>query len=253
MKMGQTRFKAGLPPTIILELTENVMTVYSSKNILAIDCSSSVMKLGLQFGGDRLVKSVIPAEQAHGALIMKGIAQLLQSANCSVSDINAIVVATGPGSFTGLRIGIAAAKGMASALNIPVVGVSLLELAEYKLAGIGKNVKVVLPFKKGAYFVAALKDGKIDEKSVVAVTFNELAQHANGSLVASMGGAELTPHISDIKKIIESQKTDFDASDLIFLGITKLNRHEIPDLAKLEPLYLQKSQAEIKFEQNRGK
>jgi len=228
------------------------MSDYSNKTVLAIDCSSSEMKLGLQFGSDRLIKSVTPAEQSHGALIMKGIEQLLQSANCLVQDINAIVVATGPGSFTGLRIGIAAAKGMASALKIPVVGVNLLELAEYKLAGVGQNLKVVLPFKKGSYFVAALEKGKIDESMVAAVSHDELFKHANGSLVASVGNVDLSQLFSDKSKLFDSDKTDYDASDLIYLGVEKLNRNEIPDLAKLEPLYLQKSQAEIKFGQNRN-
>lgn len=228
------------------------MTEFNSKNILAIDCSSSEMKLGLKFGGDRLVKSVTPAEQAHGALIMKGIAQLLQSANCQVQDINAIVVATGPGSFTGLRIGIAAAKGMASALNIPVVGVNLLELAEYKLAGIDKKVKVVLPFKKGSYFVAALENGKIEESAVAAISSDELLENAKGSLMASMGEVDLFKLFSDRSLLIDSEKTAYDATELIYLGVEKLDRSEIPELAKLEPLYLQKSQAEIKFEQDRG-
>ncbi len=228
------------------------MTEFNNKIVLAIDCSSPEMKLGLQFGGDRLVKSAVPAEQAHGALIMKGIAQLLQSANCQVQDINGIVVATGPGSFTGLRIGIAAAKGMALALNIPVVGVSLLELAEYKLAGVGQNVKVVLPFKKGSYFVATLINDKIDESAVLVVSSEELNSHIGGSLVAGMGNIDLSVLVADKVQIIESNRTDFDASELTNLGVMKLNRKEISDLVNLEPLYLQKSQAEIRFEQDRN-
>src|SRR5574341_1324197 len=114
----------------------NVMD-YSSKNILAIDCATSEMKLGLKFGGDRLVKSAVAAEQSHSAQIIKGIAALMASAKCKVTELDAIVVATGPGSFTGLRIGLACAKGMAVALNIPVVGVSLFEVAGYKLAKAG--------------------------------------------------------------------------------------------------------------------
>ncbi len=228
------------------------MIEFQLKNILAIDCSTSAMKLGLQFGGDRLVKSNIPAEQAHGALIMKGIAQLLESAHCKIQDIEALVVATGPGSFTGLRIGIAAAKGMALALKIPVVGVSLLDLAEHKLAGIGENVKVVLPFKKGSYFVGELVNGKIDESTVAAVASDDIRKQVEGSLAAGMGNIDVSLLVSDKSRTIESNRTEYDATELIYLGIIKLNRNEIPELAKLEPLYLQKSQAEIRFEQSRN-
>jgi len=225
---------------------------YSSKNILAIDCASSELKLGLQFGGDRLVKSATPAEQSHSALIMKSISNLLHSANCNVADLNAIVVATGPGSFTGLRIGLACAKGMAVALGIPVVGVSLFELAAYLLNNSGKKMKVVLPFKKGSYFVAVFEEGKIDESAVTAVTSDELIKQINGSMIAGFGGVELTQLISDKSKLIDPEKTIYDATELVYLGVQKLNRKEFADIAKLEPLYIQKSQAEIKFEQNRN-
>ncbi len=225
---------------------------YSAKNILAIDCSTSEMKLGFQFGADRLVKSITPAEQSHSALIMKGIAQLLHSADSKVQDLNAIVVATGPGSFTGLRIGIAAAKGMAAALGIPVVGVSLFELAAYKIDKAGNEVKVVVPFKKGAFFVAVLQRGKIDESEIATVTSDELKNYVNGGLIAVLGGADISGLIPDKRQLINSEKTKYDASELIYLGVQKLNRKELADLARLEPLYVQKSQAEIKFEQNRN-
>ncbi|HEX2897637.1 MAG TPA: tRNA (adenosine(37)-N6)-threonylcarbamoyltransferase complex dimerization subunit type 1 TsaB [candidate division Zixibacteria bacterium] len=226
---------------------------YSTKNILAIDCSSSELKLGFQFGGDRMVKSAFPAEQSHSVLIMKSIANLLESANCKVSDINAIVVATGPGSFTGLRIGIACAKGMASALGIPVVGVSLLDLSVYKLAGLGKDIKVVFPFKKGSYFVADLANGVINQSEIKVVTQEELKAHLNGKLAAGIGEIDLGKLVETKEYIVDSGKTAFDATELIYIGIERLNQNKIEDLAKLEPLYLQKSQAEIKFEQNRNR
>ena len=226
---------------------------YSIKNILAIDCSSSEMKLGLQFGGDRLVKSSVSAEQSHSTLIMKSIANLLQSANCKVTDINAIVVATGPGSFTGLRIGLACAKGMAAALGISVVGVSLLDLAIHKLSGLGKVIIVVFPFKKGSFFVAELANGRINQKEIKVVTIEELKIHLSGNLAAGMGEIELAKLVEAKENLIDAGKTAFDASDLIYVGVQKLNQNEIEELSKLEPLYLQKSQAEIKFEQNRNR
>lgn len=209
--------------------------------------------MGFQFGGDRLVKSSTAAEQSHSVLIMKSIANLLRSANCKVSDINAIVVATGPGSFTGLRIGIACAKGVAAALGIPVVGVSLLDLAVYKLAGMGKEIKVVFPFKKGSYFVAELANGVIHQSEIKVVTNEELKSYLKGSLAAGIGDIYLEKLVETKENIVDSGKTAFDATELIYIGIERLNQNKIEDLAKLEPLYLQKSQAEIKFEQSRNR
>jgi len=225
------------------------MTDFRSQNILAIDCSSSEMKLGLQFGEDRLVKSSTGAEQAHGALILKGITGLLQSANCPVSNLNAIIVTTGPGSFTGLRIALACAKGMAVALKIPVVSVNLFELAAYKLSTINRQIKVLVPFKKDSFFVGTVNNGIFDESSIEAVSAQEVNQQIKGCLIAGINTVALASIITDKSKIIDADKTTYDATELIFLGMEKLNRNEIPDLAKLEPLYVQKSLAEIKFEE----
>ena len=226
---------------------------YTDKNILAIDCSSSEMKLGLQFGGDRLVKSSIRAEQTHSAEIIKGISSLLDSANCKKSELDAIVVSTGPGSFTGLRIAIACAKGMAIALGIPVVGVNLFEVAAYKLAGETEKIQVLLPFKKNAFFAAELSRGEIIESEITAVTAEEINDKSNCSPVAIIADAGQSELLEDRDKILESSKTEYDATELIYLGIQKLSRNEIPDLAKLEPMYIQKSQAEIKFEERQNR
>jgi tRNA threonylcarbamoyladenosine biosynthesis protein TsaB len=230
------------------------------KNILAIDCATDEMKLGLQFGGDRLVKSNTDAKQSHSALIVKKIQSLLASAGCRVADIDAIVVATGPGSFTGLRIGIACAKGMGSALGIPVVGVNQFELAAYKLTNVKSKVKVIVPFKKDEVFTGIVENGKFDASSIATVSKSDLARHTDGIKSAVMGidesileqirQGESAAHRGRESSGFES--VSCDATELIYLGVEKLNGGAIPDLAKLEPLYVQQSQAEIKFERHQS-
>ena len=63
--------------------------------------------------------------------------------------IEGLVVCAGPGSFTGLRIGLAVAKGIATALEIPIAAVSLFEIAAAKLEAGGEIVQVLVPFKRG--------------------------------------------------------------------------------------------------------
>ena len=228
------------------------MSDYYNKNILAIDCASNQMKLGLQFGGDRLVKSNTEAKQSHSALIIGKILSLLKSAACEVTDIDAIVVATGPGSFTGLRIGIACAKGMAVALNIPVVGVNLFELAAHKLSNANSKVKVVLPFKKDSVFTGIVENGKCDLATIETVAVKDLTQHISGMMTAGVG-FDVSKIATDKNKIVGSDKTNYDATEIIYLGVEKLNHGDIPGLAQLEPLYVQKSQAEINFERDQSK
>ncbi len=216
-------------------------------NILAIDTSGKNLMLALSFGGDRLVKSDELMEQSHGQLLMKKIGELFQSGGLRKEELGTIVVCTGPGSFTGLRIGLAAAKGMAVALDIAVVPVSLFEIAAGKLAGVEGEVSVVVPLKRDEYFVSEVSSGGhtadirvvgdeglkqlAGEKPVAALHF-DLSSVVAGSVVKDLSGA-----------------VTYDAADLIYIGASKLASGYTGDLAMLEPLYVQKSQAEIRFEQ----
>ena len=215
-------------------------------NILAIDTSSKNLMLALSYGEDRIVKSNDNVEQSHGQMIITKIDSLLQSVSLKPIDLHAIIVSTGPGSFTGLRIGIAAAKGMAVTLNIPVVAVNLFELASYKLREVDENVNIVIPLKKDEFFVTATLGG-IYNPDIKIVSDKKLGGVMGSSPVAGLNIsiAHLFPGYSgkDFSKYLE-----YDAGDILYLGSRKLELGKIDDLASLEPMYLQKSQAEINFE-----
>ena len=224
------------------------MTEFSDENILAIDCSGKELNLGLRFGHDKIVKLSIEAGRSHGQLIIEKISELLRSAEIKVKQLRALVVTTGPGSFTGLRIALAAAKGMATALNIPVVGVSLFEMAAFKLSKTEQVVAVIVPFKRDSVFTGEIESGNFDNSSIRVVPIKQLRNQLSGSKVASCGfDKEKIP--IEVKNIETAGSVSFDAADLLQIGFEKLKRGEVSDLADLEPLYVQKSQAEINFEQ----
>jgi len=216
------------------------------KKILAIDTSTQNLKLAVSFGGDRMVKSDEVVEKSHGQQIIKMIDSLLKSAGLKTNEIQAIIVSTGPGSFTGLRIGIAAAKGMAVALGFPVVGVNLFEVAAYKLKDHSEKVTVVIPLKKDEFFVTETYAGEYDN-DIKVLSDKKLAIFIESRIVAGFN--------VDFKKIVPeysgkdySKYIEYDAGDILYLGVKKLQQGMVDDLALLEPLYLQKSQAEINFE-----
>lgn len=223
------------------------MRNFSESNILAIDSSSRSLRLGLAFDIDRLVKSDEVVEQSHGQVIVKKIGELFQSAAIDKGQLDGICVCTGPGSFTGLRIGLAAAKGMAVALDIPVVGVSLFEIAAHKLQHIDSVVAVVIPLKKDELFVADICGGRLVDGKIRVVPADSLPDAIGERAVAGFqfDAAESFPSLGN-KNL--SEVAQYDAGDLIYLGREKLGGDQAGDLALLEPLYVQKSQAEIKFE-----
>ena len=223
------------------------MTDFSEKNILGIDSSTRHLKLGVRFGGDRLIKADEEMEQSHSRLIIKKTDELFQSAGMNKDQLDAIVVCIGPGSFTGLRIGLAAAKGMAVALDVPVVGVDLFEVLAFKLREYPDPVKIVIPLKRDEFFVTTVKAGQYSRENISVVAEREFGRFIDASPVAAIE-MDFSSRFPGLNATDLSGRLQYDASELIYLGTERLSKGEVADLASLEPLYLQKSQAEINFE-----
>ncbi|MFZ5980312.1 MAG: tRNA (adenosine(37)-N6)-threonylcarbamoyltransferase complex dimerization subunit type 1 TsaB [Candidatus Zixiibacteriota bacterium] len=219
-------------------------------NILALDTSSLDLKLALSFGGDRLVKSRETMDKTHGRVIIKKINELFSSAGLRPDALEALVVSVGPGSFTGLRISLAVAKGMAVALDIPVVAVSMFELAAFKIRQEKTPVKVLVPFKKNEFFLVSVTGGEFDSATIMTVSLADFHEKVGDSPVVGVN-VDIAAIFPDARLLPGRGKIEYDAADLIFLGQEKLAKGAITDLAALEPLYLQKSQAEIRFEKLR--
>lgn len=95
--------------------------------LLAVDTSTRSVGLALFNGSQVLSESVWQSQAHHTVELAPSVASLLASAGTRPADLRALAVATGPGSFTSLRIGLGLVKGMALALHIPIVGVPTLD------------------------------------------------------------------------------------------------------------------------------
>jgi len=214
--------------------------------ILAIDTATSLLRLAVQFGDDRLVKSEEDAGRSHGQMITRKIENVVESSGAKVSDLTGLVVSTGPGSFTGLRIGIAAAKGLATALQIPLVGINLFDLAVDKLGLDQDPVSLIVPFKRDEVFVCPITNGVYDVATVASIPTDSIGHLFERGKVAVIG---LTPQAAAAwTQVGDSPVLEYDASDLLRLGQERIHAGEIPDIDDLEPLYITKSQAEISFD-----
>jgi tRNA threonylcarbamoyl adenosine modification protein YeaZ len=95
--------------------------------ILVMDTATSRAIVGLgRAEGDNAVRSW-PVQHRHGETLLPTLALLLEEHSATLADLRAIVVGTGPGAFTGLRVGLATAKGLAHGLGLPIVGISTAE------------------------------------------------------------------------------------------------------------------------------
>ena len=95
--------------------------------ILSIETSIGVCSLALHEKGKLLALMELFQDNVHGSKLVPCIKSLIEQSGFAMKDLDAIAVAQGPGSYTGLRIGVATAKGLAFALDLPLIGVDSLD------------------------------------------------------------------------------------------------------------------------------
>jgi tRNA threonylcarbamoyladenosine biosynthesis protein TsaB len=119
--------------------------------LLAIDTAAPRLALAILREDDRIETLVEDMATGQAERLFPALDELLTRSGVTYNDLTRVAVTTGPGSFTGLRIGLSAARGLALALNIPVIGIS--SLVALSLAATGDPIAVLLDAKRGeAYF-----------------------------------------------------------------------------------------------------
>lgn len=122
--------------------------------LLALDTSSQSASCAVMDGDTLLGEYYTNVKLTHSQTILPMTQSLLEQTRQTLEEMDALAVTTGPGSFTGLRIGISAVKGMAFALQKPCVAVSTLEALAYGCADAGKYVLPVLDARCGQAYTA---------------------------------------------------------------------------------------------------
>jgi tRNA threonylcarbamoyladenosine biosynthesis protein TsaB len=122
--------------------------------LLAIDTSSAYASIALHDGRDVIAEETWLAHRRHDDKLFPSIASLLALGGLDAASVRIIAVAIGPGSFTGLRVGIAAAQGLARGSGAAVVGVETLDVIAHPFAATGRRVCAVVPAGRGEHYAA---------------------------------------------------------------------------------------------------
>ncbi|NVM03101.1 MAG: tRNA (adenosine(37)-N6)-threonylcarbamoyltransferase complex dimerization subunit type 1 TsaB [Candidatus Helarchaeota archaeon] len=214
--------------------------------ILGIETSSSVCGIGITIKEKLLAELRINISNAHSEKLFQGINILTNEASLKLEEISGVAVSSGPGSFTGLRIGLSAAKGIAYALHIPLFLIPTLDVfANYGL-GFGKDICSIIPSIREDIFYSYYREidrkvkrfseyklGKIDE---VELDSNK------GMFFTGIIDKKLRNKIE--KKFSDSEiyfANEFDLSSgylVAKMGYIKMIEGEPDDIEDSEPLYL---------------
>ena len=164
--------------------------------ILAIESSAKAASVAIVEDGKILAEAFLNCGLTHSVTIMPSVEWLLKMSNLSMRDISKIAISAGPGSFTGLRIGMAAVKGLAWACNIPCCGVSTLEACATAVSHIDGTVCAVMDARANQVYNALFtaKDGvltRLCEDRAISLRDLKKELEKKGNVILVGDGAEL--------------------------------------------------------------
>jgi tRNA threonylcarbamoyl adenosine modification protein YeaZ len=212
---------------------------------LAIDTSSNVVSIALSHKGEILALLTWQTRQNHTIELLPNLVCLLQQAKVQLESIEAVIVAKGPGSFNGLRVGISTAKGLAFTLRIPLLGVNTLEAEAYPFAFTALPLRAIQ--KAGRQEIAtAVYQQKDDEWQCLEadnLTSVETLWHRTKQRTVFCGEipADVARQIQqDLgRRAIICQNNGLSrGGSLATLGWRKLSEGQHDDLVTLQPIYL---------------
>ncbi|MBI1925344.1 tRNA (adenosine(37)-N6)-threonylcarbamoyltransferase complex dimerization subunit type 1 TsaB [Candidatus Poribacteria bacterium] len=132
--------------------------------ILGVDTSTPIGSVGLIDGDDFVAEYTLNIVHAHSSRLMLAIDQILRWANLTVRELDACAVAVGPGSFTGVRIGVATMKSLCYAIQKPIIGVSTLEAIACTLRYTDGLISPILDARRNEVYGAIFHGGKTLER-----------------------------------------------------------------------------------------
>jgi len=213
-------------------------------NSLAIDTATEVLALCASSGEAWASLSMRRGLQ-HSPALLPLIDGLLSRLGLAAADIELIACSLGPGSFTGIRIGLATALGISAGTGVPVVGVSTLDALALPWAVRGGEVFPVIDARKGNIYTARYRGGaRVTEYlDLSPAALRDLLADADRPLLAGPDAARIRTILGLAEDAVPCADL-FDPSALLRLGTEKYTK-EGADPAALRPLYLRKSEAEI--------
>jgi tRNA threonylcarbamoyladenosine biosynthesis protein TsaB len=223
--------------------------------ILAIDTSTPTGSVAVLEGDTVLAEVAVTSQQTHAKRLVSALDATLRMTDLTIADCDGFAVTTGPGSFTGLRIGVSTVKGLAFATKKPVTGVSTLDALVYQLPSYAHLVCPMLDARKGQVYSALYECiGHMKWKRVIEDCAIEPRQWLKqiGDLClfvgdgASVYGELIREILGDLAYFTPPYLNRVRASVVGYIGMKRILDGQIADIDRLVPHYIRKSDAEIK-------
>lgn len=230
--------------------------------LLAIETSSLVSSVALLHNDTLRAEFTTQARLTHSEQLMPHIADMMQKAGVLKSQIDGIAVSIGPGSFTGLRIGLATAKGLAFAWNVPIVGIETPVSLAWNSVGATDELCVLIDAQKGNVYEAryqwqgteleTIQDIRILSRKEVLDALDETKKPVVFYGDGALKGRKEIEEKSPLFRLAPPTMVIPRAGSLALAAKKRLDAGDVDDCMTLTPAYKRRSEAEVLWEKRHG-
>lgn len=209
--------------------------------ILNIETATKNCSVALAKDGKTIVCKELATENfSHAEKLHVFIEQILVESNVQFSELNAIAVSQGPGSYTGLRIGISSAKGFSYALNIPLIAVDTLQLLAKQIT-IDRGIILPMIDARRMEVFSAMYDSNYNQiratqaEIIDESSFQEISETIH---LVGDGIGKFTNTLTDEKFVFHNEVVYPSANEMSALSFERFQNSDFVDVAYFEPFYL---------------
>lgn len=210
--------------------------------ILNIETATKNCSVSISKNGELLaIKELNNGNYSHAEVLHSFIKDVITQAKITLQELSAIAVSKGPGSYTGLRIGVSAAKGLCFSLDIPLISIHTLESLAHTVTNIKGNIVPMIDARRMEVYAAVYNDKYSQERAIEAEIITEVSfsKYLENGTVYFVGDG-----VEKCKSTIKHKNAEFvdgkfpSANEMCTLAYAKYKKNDIEDVAYFEPFYL---------------
>ena len=228
--------------------------------ILAVDTATKSCSVAIVDKESLLAEMTVVNEQTHSKHLLDMVRLVVKHSGLNLSDLNGFAVTRGPGSFTGLRIGISSVKGFAAAQGKPIVGVSSLDVLARQVSFSPYLISSLIDARRDEVYSARYryKDGNlIKEGTEQAVSPGDALDEINEPCIFVGSGAVLyrkaiKDKLGENANFAQAYENIIRASTVALLSMDRFENDDTDDVETFVPNYLRKSDAQLKLHEKKG-
>ncbi len=226
--------------------------------ILAVHSSSAQLGVAVVSDDVILSESILPPGREHLDNLALMIDDVIRRTGIRLKEVDGFGVALGPGSFSGIRIGLATIKGLALALKKPVAGIPSLEILAWQSLQEGESGAALIDARRNEIYLGLYKksSGRLLSLSesllIPSARLNEYLEKAPYPLILS-GDSAIEPQIKSVSRTSRTMIIVPSPVGCAVLARQRLRQYEPEDLHSIAPIYIRRSDAEEKRGARNGK